>query len=140
VGTRLAEVLASAAQMALRAPQGEDDMDAMTTSSSGSSTGFSGSDTSVNGGGGASAAPSPVKGKVKILYTIVDRPGGKPWWTRVGAGFLNRDGSINIKLDAIPMSGDLQLRDWEPRENGDRTAPVRAAAPRDLGLTADIPF
>ena len=112
-------------------------MNAMTSDSS---TGFSGNDTDANGGS-ASAAPTHAKGKVKVLYTIVERPGGKSWWTRIGAGFLNRDGSINIKLDAIPMSGDLQLRDWEPRENGER-APARATAPRDLGLglTADIPF
>ncbi len=111
----------------------------MNTMNSDSSTGFSGNDTNANGATGAAAHP---KGKVKVLYTIVDRPGGKSWWTRIGAGFVNRDGSINIKLDAIPMSGDLQLRDWEPRENGDRSAPARATAPRDLGLglTADIPF
>ena len=106
-------------------------MDSMTTSNNG----FSGSDTS-----GSVPPTTHAKGKVKILYTIVDRPGGKSWWTRIGAGFLNRDGSINIKLDAIPMSGDLQLRDWEPRENGDRPAPARTTAPRDLGLTSDIPF
>ena len=36
------------------------------------------------------------------------------WWTRVGRAFLNRDGSINVHLDALPMQGKLQLR--EPSE------------------------
>ena len=32
-------------------------------------------------------------------------------WVRVGVAFPNRDGSINVLLDALPLSGRLQIRD-----------------------------
>ncbi len=86
--------------------------------------------------------------KMKIVYTITERQPGKSFWTRVGAGFINRDGSINLRLDAIPVSGTLQVRDWEPRD--DRDAPPRGEAPglaraerrdrADRTPTADLPF
>lgn len=52
----------------------------------------------------------------KTIYTIVERKDGKSYWVRVGAGFVNRDGSITVKLDAVPVNGVLQVRDWEPPE------------------------
>ena len=53
-------------------------------------------------------------GKLKVAYVITQR-NGKNHWTRIGVG--NRDGSINIKLEAVPVSGELQIRDQVPREN-----------------------
>lgn len=53
--------------------------------------------------------------KVKIAYVITER-NGKSHWNRVGIGFVNRDGSINLKLDSVPVSGELQIRDHVPRE------------------------
>lgn len=50
---------------------------------------------------------------MKAVYTIVERGQGKSIWIRVGVGFTNRDGSLNLKLDALPVSGTLQVRDWE---------------------------
>jgi hypothetical protein len=32
-------------------------------------------------------------------------------WVRVGVAFPNRDGSMNVLLDALPLSGRLQIRD-----------------------------
>jgi hypothetical protein len=55
-------------------------------------------------------------GKLKVAYVITQR-NGKNHWTRIGVGFVNRDGSINIKLEAVPVSGELQIRDQVPREN-----------------------
>jgi hypothetical protein len=52
---------------------------------------------------------------MKTVFTVVDR-GGKSFWTRVGVGFVNQDGSMNLRLDAIPVNGTLQVRDWEPAE------------------------
>ena len=54
--------------------------------------------------------------KMKVVYTIVDR-GQKSYWVRVGVGFENQDGSLNLKLDAVPTNGTLQVREWEPRED-----------------------
>lgn len=39
---------------------------------------------------------------------------GKNRWTRIGIGFVNRDSSINVVLDAIPLNGRLQIRDRSP--------------------------
>jgi hypothetical protein len=68
---------------------------------------------------------------MKTVFTVIDR-GGKSFWVRVGVGFTNRDGSLNLKLDAIPVNGTLQVRDWQPYEKGadGGEAPLRARAPR----------
>lgn len=59
---------------------------------------------------------------MKAVYTVVDRGQGKSFWTRVGVGFTNRDGSLNLRLDALPVSGTLQVRDWEPYERRNDSA------------------
>ena len=40
-------------------------------------------------------------GKMKIVYVISQR-NGKSYWNRVGVAFVNSDGSINVKLEAMP--------------------------------------
>ena len=58
--------------------------------------------------------------KVKIAYTVVERnKDGRKFWVRVGAAFVNRDGSLNVRLDAMPVNGELQIRDYQPREARD---------------------
>jgi hypothetical protein len=65
--------------------------------------------------GGASTAPK------KIVYTVTER-GEKSFWTRVGVAFENRDGSLTLRLDAVPVNGMLQVRDEDPtRRNGGAT-------------------
>lgn len=41
----------------------------------------------------------------------------KPLWTRIGVGFVNRDESINLLLDLLPVSGRLQIRNAQARTN-----------------------
>ncbi|MFT3714035.1 MAG: hypothetical protein QM817_40760 [Archangium sp.] len=36
--------------------------------------------------------------------------GGGSIWTKVGSAFVNKDGSINLYLDAIPLNGRIYLR------------------------------
>jgi len=55
--------------------------------------------------------------KMKIVYVITER-NQKSYWNRVGVAFVNSDGSINVKLEALPVSGELQIRDYVPREEG----------------------
>ena len=60
---------------------------------------------------------STNKGTNKAVYTIVEKPGNKSVWVRIGwVSGTNRDGSYNIHLDALPVNGKLQVRNWEPRE------------------------
>ncbi len=53
--------------------------------------------------------------KLKVVYVINERD-GRNYWTRIGAAFVNRDGSLNVKLEAAPVSGEMQIRDYVPRE------------------------
>jgi hypothetical protein len=54
--------------------------------------------------------------KIKVVYTIVERA-GKSFWIRIGIGSVNQDGSLNLRLDAMPVNGTLQVRDYEPRDD-----------------------
>jgi hypothetical protein len=66
--------------------------------------------------------------KVKIAYTVVERnKDGRKFWVRVGAAFVNRDGSLNVRLDAMPVNGELQIRDYQPREARDGGGREQAA-------------
>lgn len=59
-------------------------------------------------------------GKTKrVAYTIVERGEGKSFWLRVGNAFENRDGSLNVFLDAIPINGRLQIREYQPDDERD---------------------
>ena len=53
---------------------------------------------------------------------------GKHFWNRVGVAFVNQDGSLNVKLDAVPITGELQIRDYVARDG-------HAVLPRGRGLT-----
>lgn len=59
------------------------------------------------------------------VFTVVKRAQqsgeDKSWWVRVGAAFTNKDGSINVRLDALPVNGELQLR--VPRERDEQPPP-----------------
>jgi hypothetical protein len=55
------------------------------------------------------------------VYTIVER-GSKKHWVRIGTAFDNRDRSINLKLDAMPTNGTLQIRDRDERRWDDARA------------------
>ncbi len=54
--------------------------------------------------------------KLKMVYVITERA-GKSYWNRIGVAFVNSDGSLNVKLDAVPVKGELQIRDYVPRED-----------------------
>ena len=53
--------------------------------------------------------------KMKIAYVITQRK-DRNFWNRVGVAFVNSDGSINVKLEAVPVSGEIQIRDYQPRD------------------------
>jgi hypothetical protein len=54
--------------------------------------------------------------KMKIAYVITKRK-DKSYWNRVGVAFVNSDGSLNVKLESLPFNGELQIRDYVPRED-----------------------
>ena len=52
---------------------------------------------------------------MKDVYAIYESKDGqqRSRWVRVGVAFPSKDGSLNVLLDALPLSGRLQLRDRE---------------------------
>lgn len=53
---------------------------------------------------------------VKEVYAIPDRKDGeKHPWAKIGVAFRNKDDSINVILDAVPLTGKLNIRDRKPK-------------------------
>jgi hypothetical protein len=49
------------------------------------------------------------------VYTVLDTGGEKSRWLECGVGFTNRDGSLNLLLNALPVNGRLQVRSGNGR-------------------------
>jgi hypothetical protein len=52
----------------------------------------------------------------RAVYAVVPKQEGKDVWLRVGSAFENRDGSVTVLLDAVPIGGRLQIREYQPRD------------------------
>jgi hypothetical protein len=70
--------------------------------------------------------------RVLKVYTIVEKPGSpKGIWLDIGVASDNRDGSLSVKLDALPVNGAIHIREFEPRKtdsdrpSGDKNPPNR---------------
>ena len=50
---------------------------------------------------------------VKVVWGIVTR-GGETSWTRVGSAWDGPNGSMFARLDSLPISGDICIREWGP--------------------------
>ena len=49
---------------------------------------------------------------MKEVYTVVQSEGyEKPFWVKIGVAFENSDGSLNVRLNALPVNGTLHIRD-----------------------------
>lgn len=70
-----------------------------------------GGEASAQAGGGANGA------KMKGVWTIIENEHReKSIWVRSGTAFVNRDDSLNVYLDVLPVNGKLHIRDIEPRQ------------------------
>lgn len=50
-------------------------------------------------------------------YTVRDRgEDRKPFWASIGSAWTNKDGSLSIMLDSLPMDGRIVVR---ARKEGD---------------------
>ena len=56
----------------------------------------------------------------KDAFRIAEGKDGKSFWTRIGTAFVNKDGSLNVYLDAIPLDGKLQIRDRKQNAKQDK--------------------
>lgn len=57
----------------------------------------------------------PTTKTARQVFAIAQR-NGKSYWIRIGAAFTNQDGSETVLLDALPVTGRMQIR--AATENG----------------------
>lgn len=69
------------------------------------------------------------KRRFKVLAALPRTDGQGEWFMRIGNGFENKDGSINVYLDVIPVSGNgsgkglkLQIRELDENDLRQREA------------------
>ncbi len=55
---------------------------------------------------------------MKDVFTIIEREGAKNYWCKIGMAHVNKDGSINVYLNALPINGKLQIKDKIEKESG----------------------
>jgi hypothetical protein len=77
----------------------------------------------------------------KVISPIERRDGSGKWWMRCGTAFANKDESINVYIEALPLAGlakgdgvTLQLREFteeELRERSEKRAAYQARTPLD---------
>ncbi|QSQ22695.1 hypothetical protein JY651_47630 [Pyxidicoccus parkwayensis] len=69
-------------------------------------------------------------GKRLAVFSIREGKGGSIW-VRAGSAFVNKDGSLNVLLDVLPLDGKLHVR--EAAEKRD-TAPMAGRYAGEPGL------
>lgn len=57
--------------------------------------------------------------KIKDVYVITEKGESKSQWLKIGICFVNKDNSLNVILDALPVNGKLHIRDRKPKEESD---------------------
>ena len=74
--------------------------------------------------------------KMKVLCPV-EKPGDKKarYWIRCGTAFVNRDQSINLYIDVLPINGRLHIRELDEDELKDRD-PLN---PRRRGQQVSLP-
>ena len=65
-----------------------------------------------------------VSGERFEVFTIKKHTGAVSSWSRAGSAFVNKDGSINVYLDALPLDGKLHIR--RPAIRGEAADPKRS--------------
>ena len=64
-------------------------------------------------------------GKRLAVFSIREGKGGTVW-VRAGSAFVNRDGSLNVLLDVLPLDGKLHVREAGDRRETAEVAEVAA--------------
>ena len=64
-----------------------------------------------------------VKGKRYQVYSIKNVEGRAATWIRAGSAWVNRDGSINVYLDVLPIDGKLHIRELKKDQKEENAPP-----------------
>lgn len=43
------------------------------------------------------------------VFTVIERP-DSTWWHEIGAAWLNKDDSLSVVLNSLPLDGRLQIK------------------------------
>ena len=60
-------------------------------------------------------------GKRLAVFSIREGKGGSIW-VRAGSAFVNKDGSLNVLLDVLPLDGKLHVREAADKRDGVQAA------------------
>ena len=64
------------------------------------------------------ARPGKKSNKPLAAYTIVEREDSDDdIWCRIGIAFTNKDGSVNVYLNALPVNGKVHIREAPVRDD-----------------------
>lgn len=47
------------------------------------------------------------------VFSIKDTADKRSVWVKAGSAWVNRDGSLNVYLDVLPLEGRLHVREWK---------------------------
>ena len=75
----------------------------------------------------------------KVICPMEGRDGANTWWMRCGTGFTNKDESINIYLNALPLQmkdGQVKLQIRELTEEELRQRDVKRTSYSSRAVTA----
>lgn len=68
----------------------------------------------------------------------------KSYWTKIGMAFANNDGQgYSLKLDALPVNGEIVLRVPKPKDDQRQDRPSQSSGGPAFspgGMDDDIPF
>lgn len=92
--------------------------------------------------------------RFKVLAIMQKSDGTGEYWTRVGSAFENKDSSINVYMDLLPLGGKqvkLQIRElneqdlrereaYRARSLGDPLGSRAAVASASTGVPDAVPF
>ncbi len=53
----------------------------------------------------------------QVFMVEKSEDGGRSFWTKIGVAFVNKDNSLTVELNAVPLSGRLQIRDPKRKED-----------------------
>ncbi len=69
-----------------------------------------------------------IPGKRLTVFAIKNTDRRGSIWTRVGTAFVNKDESLNVFLDAIPLDGKLHCRESVAERNPGSLPPEEVAS------------
>lgn len=75
----------------------------------------------------------------KVVYTVHERA-KRSIWLRIGSAFVNHDGSLTVRLSALPLNGTLIIRDADVSEPKSTSSVPLTTVPRasDIALERSV--